>query len=73
MLAMHPLEQWRQTQGIDRRAFARRLKKHENSVYLWETYKSVPTGKAMAKLVELTGLAPGDFYPPPAKIKRKRA
>ena len=73
MLAMHPLEQWRQAQGIDRRAFARKLKKHENSVYLWETYKVVPGQNVMARLQAMTGLEPGDFYPPVAAKLRRRA
>ena len=67
---MHPLEQWRQAQGIDRRAFARKLKKHENSVYLWETYKVVPGRNVMARSGAWGLLPASGGKSPEARMKR---
>lgn len=71
-MTLHPLKEWRAQNGHSRSYIAGRLGCTTATVYNWETFASVPTSKAMAKLVHLTGLSPTDFYPPPAK-NRKRA
>ena len=68
----HPLKEWRSLHRHPRSYVAGRVKCTPATVYNWETYAVVPTGKAMAKLVELTGLSPTDFYPPPAKPTRRK-
>ena len=68
----HPLKEWRSQNSRPRSFIAAQIGCTTNTVYNWETFAAIPTGKAMAKLVELTGLSPADFYPAPAK-SRKRA
>ena len=72
-MIQHPLKDWRSAKKRPRSFVAEEIGCTPNTVYNWETYAAIPTGKAMAKLVELTGLAPGDFYPPVAAKPRRRA
>jgi transcriptional regulator with XRE-family HTH domain len=54
----HPLIRWRLSQGLSQMALAFRCEVSQAVISACERYQKIPQGRALAKLLEVTGLPP---------------